>query len=459
MKNYSYKPTNANALELLKNDLIGRTQELKQFMRLLENMEDDCYSIALNGEWGSGKTFFIKQLKLLLDAYNPFSTMDEVVKATVKQITDSNFTVPDSYTTVYYDAWINDNDNDPILSLVYTTISDLQIELASETKRSLGDIAATLATALSGRDISALLQKCKGSDTFEDLKSKRSTRDLIKEFLDKLICERGNRLVIFIDELDRCKPDYAIRFLERIKHYFDDDRVTFVFAVSLSQLQSTVKSYYGLECNATRYLDKFFDLRITLRSIDLESFMNQQLDVGGSLIFEDVLIEAAKYFNFSLREAERYGRMMKIASGAIKRCSGVFPDGRAKLFAACYIVPIMLALQMYDMELYNKFMTGHEPAPMVHILSRPNVRLQINSLLYPQETYDKESQMINHKEAQNPIALSNRLEDVYSVLFSRPLEREWHEITIGNMEFHRSTRLCIEEIASMLSPQSDYQFE
>lgn len=269
------------------------------------------------------------------------------------------------------------------------------------------------------------------------MKSKRSTRDLIKEFLDKLICERGNRLVIFIDELDRCKPDYAIRFLERIKHYFDDDRVTFVFAVSLSQLQSTVKSYYGLECNATRYLDKFFDLRITLRSIDLESFMNQQLDVGGSLIFEDVLIEAAKYFNFSLREAERYGRMMKIASGAIKRCSGVFPDGRAKLFAACYIVPIMLALQMYDMELYNKFMTGHEPAPMVH----------------------KESQMINHKEAQNPIALSNRLEDVYSVLFSRPLEREWHEITIGNMEFHRSTRLCIEEIASMLSPQSDYQFE
>ena len=59
MKNYSYKPTDENVLKLLKSDVIGRVQDIRQFMTLLANMEDDCYSIALNGEWGSGKTFFI----------------------------------------------------------------------------------------------------------------------------------------------------------------------------------------------------------------------------------------------------------------------------------------------------------------------------------------------------------------------------------------------------------------
>lgn len=55
----------------------------------------------------------------------------------------------------------------------------------------------------------------------------------------------------------------------------------------------------------------------------------------------------------------------------------------------------MLALQMYDVELYNKFMIGLEPAPMVDILLRPNVDIRINYLLFPQETYDEEKQIIN----------------------------------------------------------------
>lgn len=66
MKSYSYKPTDDNVLHLLKSNLIGRKQDIMRFLALLSNMEDDCYSIALNGEWGSGKTFFIKQTPILL---------------------------------------------------------------------------------------------------------------------------------------------------------------------------------------------------------------------------------------------------------------------------------------------------------------------------------------------------------------------------------------------------------
>lgn len=57
MKNYSHAPTDENVYRLLATDLLGRNQDIIQFLALLSNMEDACYSIALNGAWGSGKTF------------------------------------------------------------------------------------------------------------------------------------------------------------------------------------------------------------------------------------------------------------------------------------------------------------------------------------------------------------------------------------------------------------------
>ena len=99
------------------------------------------------------------------------------------------------------------------------------------------------------------------------------------------------------------------------------------------------------------------------KGIDLDTFISHQLNIGQNYIFDVVSIESAKYFNFSLREIERYGRMTKIAGSAIRKHSGGFSEENAKIFALCYIVPIMLALQMYDVELYNKFMIGLEPAP------------------------------------------------------------------------------------------------
>ena len=66
-----------------------------------------------------------------------------------------------------------------------------------------------------------------------EIENQKDIHDLINEFLSSVIEERGNRLIIFIDELDRCKPSYAIQLLERIKHYFINDNLTFVFSVNL----------------------------------------------------------------------------------------------------------------------------------------------------------------------------------------------------------------------------------
>ena len=55
-----------------------------------------------------------------------------------------------------------------------------------------------------------------------------------------------------------------MKLLERIKHYFNNDRVTFLFSVNVAELQHTVKTHYGADFNASRYLDRFFDLRVPL---------------------------------------------------------------------------------------------------------------------------------------------------------------------------------------------------
>ena len=69
MRTYELKPTRANLVDTLSNDSIGRNIDLSRFLTILNHIHS-CYSIALDGKWGSGKTFFVKQTKMLLDAQN-----------------------------------------------------------------------------------------------------------------------------------------------------------------------------------------------------------------------------------------------------------------------------------------------------------------------------------------------------------------------------------------------------
>ena len=276
MKKFSLKPTKDNALEMLKADSLGRNELLFRFIKLLGKLDDECWTVAVNGDWGSGKTFFVKQAKLILDTLNPQSNLEDNIrndiqtinymqalkeKQTSEDIDDSptNNIVLNNFATVYYDAWLNDNHDDPILSLMYATIASNQSNFSEDKIRNFWNIITALAGVVTKRNFNDFNKALQGNDIFQDFKDADYVSKKVKEFIDSLIGESNKRLVIFIDELDRCKPDYAIRFLERIKHYFDDDRVIFVFSVNLLQLQYTVKNYYGANFDSTGYLDKFFD--------------------------------------------------------------------------------------------------------------------------------------------------------------------------------------------------------
>lgn len=456
MKKYSLKPTDENAINLLREDPIGRNINVFRFISLLNHIQESC-TIAINGEWGSGKTFFVKQVKLILDALNEHSAMDEKTRTMIAKFNYQAEEDTECYSTVYYDAWMYDNDDDPILSLVYATIVSRQADFSEDRKRTILGSAAALAGALTGRDIHALLQEVSGKDTFASLRDADEIRRMVKRFIDSLIIEHGNRLVFFVDELDRCKPDYAIRFMERIKHYFDDDRVTFVFSVSLSQLQATVKNYYGAEFNATRYLDKFFDLRVSLPSPDIGRYMQSRLDILGDALMDSVCIEAAKQYGLSLREAERFACLAKICVyPAAKNADRGFSTDKARLFFILYILPVMLALQMTDIRAYSEFITGNNPEPLISVLRWPNIRFERGFLLGSGEHYDEASKTIESNNTK--ITINERLKEVYEAFFARYelLNCHFGEIRIGGMAITDNVKGYIESTISLLSQLSDY---
>lgn len=120
---------------------------------------------------------------------------------------------------------------------------------------------------------------------------------------------------MFVDELDRCTPEYAVKLLERIKHYFNNDRITFVFSVNLEQLQHTIKSFYGNNFEASRYLDRFFDLRLSLPAPNKGAFYDM-IEFNANENNYDGLINKTiiDHFDLEFREILKYARILKLVN-------------------------------------------------------------------------------------------------------------------------------------------------
>ena len=367
---------------------------------------------------------------------------------------------PNSYATVYYDAWTYDNHDDPILSLVYAASQSGQKADLSDSPSHVLEAAAAVFDAFTGKNLTSLVKglgKVEIKDRLSEIRDTEELKSKIHEFIDTLTAEKANQLVFFIDELDRCKPDYAIRFLERIKHYFDDERITFVFSVSLTQLQWTIRNYYGNGFDATKYLDKFFDLRVSIPNADYERFLRDRLEIGSDETAGIVCHEVVRQFNFSLRQAERYARLIKIAEPQFDwlRRSTSFDLDRA--FTASYIIPIIIGLQMYDLDMYHRFVTGNDSTPMKKILMGIGI-LECTPFLAREESliHNGEDIEIRDESGVNLVKVADRLEEIYQAIFGRKDVFGDRTKYIGMMRFTDRTRSYVEGITAMLFPGANY---
>lgn len=247
-----------------------QTENLSIFAEDIEHRifaDNDNYVLCINGAWGTGKTFFINRWKLSLEKKG--------------------------YDAIYFNAWENDCGEDPLVflaTLIYNKIDTENEDTKNSFKSVIGAMALFAGKSIIKGAITKLLgnyvaeevaQKTgdiveKGIDVF--LEKNRSVlgneliessnkkvaftnefKDVLTKVISQILTKKEKPIVFFIDELDRCKPTYAIEVLERIKHLFDMYGLKIVIACDISQLSESVKSIYGNNFNALGYLQRFFD--------------------------------------------------------------------------------------------------------------------------------------------------------------------------------------------------------
>ncbi len=356
-------------------DLLGRSETGKRLSELVENIEDPLV-IALDGAWGSGKSFFLK------------CWVGEHLK------TEHNHKAQ----TVYFDAFQHDFMDDPLVAL--TGVIAKRFETAGSTHaqkiwqraksaaptigraalRTTLAIATSGATEIAGSFVDAGLKAGskeleKATDAFwakED--GRRAAMEAFKQALIDLTApdthltapdtqgEPPNKLVIVIDELDRCRPDYALSLLEVIKHFFAVDNVHFVLGVNLEELQNSVRARYGSTVNAARYLQKFIIATMTLpvhnpetrsRSVVADHFVTTinalKRPITGEIKVVEKILKQNTPPSVGLRDAERIATTCVISKPVEERWVSV---------GYKVLLGVLLVLKTAEPRLFSKILSG-----------------------------------------------------------------------------------------------------
>ena len=452
MKSLELKPNKEILLETLEKNIIGRNTEIINFIRLLDSIKSN-FSIAIDNDWGTGKTFFVKEVKMILDAYNEHSYDYELSNLErIKNVIDIKNI--DLHLAVYYNAWENDNQKSPLLSLIYEIIKVAKIDtnktdISINKEKIIKDGLSAIVKHFSGIDIKELL-KCvetEAKDIFKEIKGQKSTKEQVDNILNNLLLEHGERLVIFIDELDRCRPTFAVELLEQIKHYFDNDKITFVFSTNIKQLQYTIKKYYGEAFEAKRYLDKFFDLTISLNEINVIEYFNFVNENSRGDMYDYVCKEIVKEYNFTLRDVIKFVQINKICIENLRKTKNEFLyfDEKNIRYVLTYVLPIVIGLKIKRYDQYEDFITGKDSTPLITILSKSEwISYGIDKLFSENEKSSKDINIIKEK-----------LELMYKAIFIEEYIDK-HSIEIGKLEFTKETRKILFEAEGLLSRFARY---
>ena len=238
------------------DDELDRKRLAERLTKLIRN-EQEPFIISIDGQWGSGKTFLLKRWQRDLER--------------------------DGFRAIYYNAWEDDFCDDPLLAIIGQLSEHFKESKFKKLARKAGQFAVQVikqsviaeASRLSGFNLGAVLSRLAGRDLLQAYLDQRESKDRLKEQLTQLSAavakETQRPLVFIIDELDRCRPTFAIELLERVKHIFDVPGLVFVFGVNRAEICKSLQSVYG-EIDAGVYLRRFFDMEFGLPGVELQAF-------------------------------------------------------------------------------------------------------------------------------------------------------------------------------------------
>lgn len=266
-------------------DCLARRPQIKTLTTLVQSTTQP-FVLIVEAPWGRGKTTFLRMWRAYLQS--------------------------EGHVCLYFNAWENDFVDDPLTAFIgemdeaLTTVlektnAESPMRQRWETVRRLGGgvlrkalpLAIQVATqGLLGQQAvkNALGPLAEASDDVAEFASEAAAKRIesyqaerkgIHAFRTNLaglasgIVEEGNGkapVVFFIDELDRCRPDFAVALLERVKHLFNVQGIFFVLGIDRDQLSHSVRALYGAGMDADGYLRRFIDLAYTLPSPDARAF-------------------------------------------------------------------------------------------------------------------------------------------------------------------------------------------
>ena len=243
-----------------KEDALNEQTLIQEFNNELETTNFHVY--GLSGDWGTGKSAFIQMW--------------------MKQVKKENYSV------IKIDAFKNDYIQNPF-SMIYTAFKFFMKEnkisktdakpivekakkIAFASLKSAGQFGINLLIDKIGKDNVKDLVSNISDSLFDELNYEPEDKDEnlcdeLKELLTLMIKKSGKQFYIIIDELDRCRPDFALETLEKIKHLFAIEGVKFMLVYNPIVIANVVRNKYGIEDYNNRYIKKFIEKEIPFTPI------------------------------------------------------------------------------------------------------------------------------------------------------------------------------------------------
>ena len=242
----------------------GFIEKLKNLVDIISGNEQGC-CFGLNGFWGSGKSFVLEKFE-----------------KEIKEI-QSEETGDNRYFVFHYDCWKYDYYDEPAIAIIAAMLdaTDKELNVFKSGQRDVAKRAAWEATKETLRVVASELCKNRigidlveiATNTIEEgIKEEDNSFDTLYGFKRALEATRkgiqkiANRktVVIIVDELDRCLPEYTIKVMERLHHIFIDLRnVIVIVSMDKTQIEHSIKEIYG-EINVDTYLRKFISFKVNL---------------------------------------------------------------------------------------------------------------------------------------------------------------------------------------------------
>ena len=357
------------------NDKLERKKCAYTLTSLIQNTPGPLVA-SINGEWGTGKTVFLKMWERSLQK--------------------------EGFTTIYFSAWEDDYCNDALIALIGQIWKNLKNSDCKEIVKSVKECAApvlrnavfnavrTMSVGivdLNEKQLRSISEKA----VDEYLITGEKLNDLKKQLerLAQKLSKNGKPLIIIIDELDRCRPTFAIELLEKVKHLFDITGIFFVLGVDREQLGHSIKCVYGENMDVDGYLRRFIDIEFILPEASPEVFclhtfeqfgLNEYFqkrahasrgNIDDKRRLSDIFARLCFCFKLSLRDIEHCCRIFVVAYMNTEDNQFIFPP---------LLAPLVL-LKLVNSKLYHHYVTGNCNSEEIikYILEQPRGKNFLNT--------------------------------------------------------------------------------